>query len=361
MELSLDKLTGEQKVALARIVSAIQSNSTKEIKLGGYAGCGKSVLVSFLRKFFPKFAVVAFTGKAANVLRRKGVDCASTIHSCIYEVVRENDNSTYWRRKYDTGFDGFIVDEASMVSSDIYYDLCLYNQPIIFVGDHGQLEPVDSQFNIMEFPDVTLEKIYRYAGDIAKFANRLREGFNHRGFVHETDEVQIINERQFDDDLMKHLALKGQVICAFNETRVNQNNRARELLGYKGDVQEGEKVVCLRNSKDYGVFNGMQGIVTKIYGKRKRSYMNMLVDGVEFFDIPFTRDAFGVPRPKIKFEKDAPVPYDWAYCCTGHKAQGDEWDEVGVLEERSTKWQHSRWAYTAGSRGKSKLYWRPSI
>src|SRR6516162_4865249 len=55
--------------------------------IGGYAGVGKTVLVARLAEFLTHFAVCAFTGKAAHVLRRKGVAGAATIHSTIYHPV----------------------------------------------------------------------------------------------------------------------------------------------------------------------------------------------------------------------------------------------------------------------------------
>ena len=36
-----------------------------------------------------------------------------------------------------------------------------------------------------------------------------------------------------------------QMICAFNKTRVAQNNKARAILGHEGNVQEGNKVVIV--------------------------------------------------------------------------------------------------------------------
>ena len=38
-------------------------------------------------------------------------------------------------------------------------------------------------------------------------------------------------------------------------------------------------------------------------------------------------------------------------------SQGDEWNNVMVIEQRSGMWSHKRWAYTAASRAKTKLVW----
>ena len=43
-----------------------------------------------------------------------------------------------------------------MVSKEIFDDLLGYGIPILAVGDHGQLPPVNSNFNLMGDPDVRL-------------------------------------------------------------------------------------------------------------------------------------------------------------------------------------------------------------
>jgi hypothetical protein len=53
-----------------------------------------------------------------------------------------------------------------------------YHRPVLYVGDHGQLEPVsnDRGFGLLARPDVTLETIHRNAGEVAHFADFVRKG-----------------------------------------------------------------------------------------------------------------------------------------------------------------------------------------
>lgn len=52
--------------------------------LNGYAGSGKSFLISeYLKQTNLKYLVLCFTGKAANVLSRRGIP-SETIHHCLY-------------------------------------------------------------------------------------------------------------------------------------------------------------------------------------------------------------------------------------------------------------------------------------
>ncbi|MFN9959486.1 MAG: hypothetical protein ACK55I_40875, partial [bacterium] len=64
-----------------------------------------------------------------------------------------------------------------MVGKTIYEDLRSFGKPLIFVGDHGQLEPIGDDFNLMREPDYRLETIHRNAGEIAHFAEYVRQGY----------------------------------------------------------------------------------------------------------------------------------------------------------------------------------------
>jgi exodeoxyribonuclease-5 len=155
--------------------------------LGGYAGTGKTTVIRTLTDHLPSFAVCAYTGKAANVLRRKGVAGASTIHILIFSPREEEWRDERGRIHVKMVFDlkepsevdatGFIVDEASMVNRELHDALLTFDRPIIYVGDHGQLPPVGgADFNLMSNPDVTLEEVHRNAGEIARFAEFIRKG-----------------------------------------------------------------------------------------------------------------------------------------------------------------------------------------
>jgi hypothetical protein len=75
-------LSGEQAEVFAQVLGGVGTRQVQTV--GGYAGTGKTVLVWALADAIPDFTVCAFTGKAAHVLRRKGVAGARTIQSLIY-------------------------------------------------------------------------------------------------------------------------------------------------------------------------------------------------------------------------------------------------------------------------------------
>ena len=350
------KLTEEQKNAVDHLLGFKRQVQT----MGGYAGTGKTVVVSHLYKTLGDWDVCAFTGKAANILRKRGIKTASTIHSLIYEAEKEDDGSLVvdvngnpiFNLKNNVDCAGFIVDEASMVSDELFQDLCSFKKPIIFIGDHGQLEPVGRDLNLMEKPDITLETIHRNAGNIAKFAEFIRKGHRPSAYRHKyPDNIEFVRQR----DMERRFLDVDQVICAYNKTRVQVNETIRSKLGYNPAwPEEGEKLMCLRNNRDRGLFNGMQGKILS-FGKAK-NHINFYSDD-NWIDVYFDPTVLGQEKPDINTNRDDPDPFEYAYCITAHKSQGDEWDRVMVIEQFCRNWDHRRWAYTAASRAKGHLIW----
>lgn len=349
------QLSDEQKSVIRSILQSIESQQVTT--LGGYAGTGKSTIIATLIKALRNknlsFATSAYTGKAANVLRKKGME-AQTIHSLIYRPETDIHGNTIWyllsSHEMSTLVDGFIIDEASMVSKEIHEDLVSFGLPIIYVGDHGQLEPIGTKFNLMEDPMYRLETVHRNAGEIAHFAEHLRKGNSARTF--NTDKiVQIVEESAVQD---KHLAAVDQIICAFNKTRVKLNERVRAERKIDFTyISKGDKVICLRNSRKHRLFNGMQGVVLRV---NKNETFDFLADGERFNQIKYDPDQFGQETNKFEFRQE-PHPFDYAYAITCHKAQGDQFGNVIVYEQNCDKWDHVRWSYTAASRAMNGLIW----
>lgn len=338
------ELTEEQM----HCASEISKLKKKVQTLGGLAGTGKTTVISYLMRKMSKFTCCAFTGKAAEVLRSKDVD-AQTIHSLIYSPTDEKtaDGDPIFIKKDSLGdIKGIIVDEASMVGPMIYKDLLTFNLPIIFVGDHGQLEPVGEDVHLMKNPDFKLETIHRNAGDIAKFAHHLRNGFLPIDFE-PTEKVKIIYKK----DCVEYLLNVDQIICARNDTRVAINRYVRSLRGETDDIPvKGDRIISLMNSKKLGIYNGSQGEINSVSTTRLSAFFNnrlvkMKFDLSTFHSEKTVRDIKGVQ------------PLDYAYAITAHKSQGSEWEKVLVIEQICSLWDHKRWAYTAASRAREQLVW----
>ena len=194
----LDSLSDGQSAALDAIVKWHGDGGYPPLTLGGLAGCGKTTLAGLLPEVLPRrtrIAFCAYTGKAASVLRSKlpGGNEVSTIHRLLYTpavtvlcaasdqlLPREGGRCPAHRHgehpctarqqvsfspKMDPldGLDLVVADEASMIPGRLWEDLTRHGVPVLAVGDHGQLPPVQSSFNLMASPDLRLEEIHRQA------------------------------------------------------------------------------------------------------------------------------------------------------------------------------------------------------
>ena len=124
----------------------------------------------------------AFTGKAASVMRQKGCYDAATIHSLIYRTKEAEEGGptfTLNRSGPAAKADLIIIDECSMVDSDLGNDLLSFERPVLVLGDPAQLPPVrGGGFFTEAEPDVMLTEVHRQAKDdpIVRMAMTIREG-----------------------------------------------------------------------------------------------------------------------------------------------------------------------------------------
>jgi exodeoxyribonuclease-5 len=157
-------LTIKQDVVLQRLSSFIfDTNDDKLFVLKGYAGTGKTTLISTLVNNLwhaHKSAVLlAPTGRAAKVISKYAKREALTIHKKIYFPKKQNGGGVSFvlqPNKHKNTV--FIVDEASMIS-DITADSKLFDNgsllddllqyvyaghkcKLVFIGDTAQLPPV---------------------------------------------------------------------------------------------------------------------------------------------------------------------------------------------------------------------------
>lgn len=352
-------LSPEQQAAADRLAKGIRNQHVQT--MGGYAGTGKTTVASWLFDRLPGFGVCAYTGKAADILRRKGLP-AQTIHSTIYRPREDSRGRMRFELKSDKelGLKGFLVDEGSMVGRDLFRDLKSFGLPIIVIGDHGQLPPVGEDAGLMRNPDIRLETIHRNAGPIARFAEHLRKGGEAATWESPTGKpgVFVVGRKDVTDG---HLVRAEQIICAFNNTRVGLNRQMRRLLEIDDDGGRepmiNDRVMCLRNDRPTGVFNGQQGTIAEI-DRSEHSILFQPTYG-EAVWVEYDPESWHAPKtPKQeRFEPGRLIPFDFAYAVTTHKAQGDEWGKIAVFEEKCDLWEHSRWAYTAASRAKDALLW----
>jgi exodeoxyribonuclease-5 len=301
--------------------------------------------------------IVALCGKAANVLRNKGVGDAQTIHRLIYDPIKDQYGKTkFILKEVLPGCEIIIVDESSMVNRQLYEDLLSFNKPILFVGDHGQLEPIGDNPNLMANPEIRLEKIHRQAENnpILRLAAALREGRSVPQRWKSSDGALTLETRDAFWRAVENLE-DYQYICGYNKTRHDVNKIIRMKRGFDKVLHEGDVVICLKNNYDFNVFNGMQATVRKIRSMRGRNIeMQIETEDGEVIEIPCLKEQFG--REVFKDHMDREVAlFDYGYCLTCHKSQGSEYPRVAVIREVASMWDPRRWEYTAATRPRDEL------
>lgn len=360
--------------------------------ISGYAGSGKSTLVKFIVAALPGIdpeedvVYATYTGKAAQVLLKKGNKNVSTLHKLLYESVPRADG-TWFRKPVDRiPYKVVVVDEVSMVPDSMIQQLFKYSIYVLALGDPFQLPPIhkDDVNTLLDKPHVFLDEIMRQAqeSEIIRVSMDIREGKDLSLF--DGKEVKIYEPHDFSESM---LLWADQVLVGTNATRISLNNTMRRLLGREGGPQDGDKVICLRNEWDIIANNG-DPLVNGTIGYLKDSYSSyvtfprMLYNGqFDVLNSKFISDS-GAEFGSINMDKKMimtgekccdfktawkiqqnrahaykmPKEFTYGYAITTHKSQGSSWPKVLIVEEKFPfdKVEHARWLYTALTRAEEK-------
>ncbi len=358
------------------------------------AGTGKSTLVRFaisaLNVRPDRVAYATYTGKAAEVLRKKGNEGACTLHRLLYDHVPLPGGGFFRRPKGELDVDIVVVDEVSMVPKSMIDILLKHRIYVIFLGDPFQLPQIDKneENHLLDKPHVFLDEIMRQAAEseIIQLTMKIREGKSIETF--HGNEIQIFSKDELNTGM---LTWADQILVATNATRHAINNQMRDILGYSGLPQDGERMICLRNYWDDcnaegdALVNGTTGIIRNPFEsfrdiprfiKNDRHRLPTIIGdfipdgGNTFNSIEMDKDmitkgdkcidwrvSYQLGKLKPKIGDVVPKEFAFAYAITCHKAQGSEWDNVLVIEERFPfdKTEHARWLYTACTRASERL------
>ena len=380
------ELSEKQNHILEDILQWYKELPTQYLTFGGYAGTGKTTLLGILGQYIHKekkkikIAYCSFTGKAARVLQRKLKDAGSinssdyigTIHGLIYKAIcDEKDNIIGWEKKSveEFDYDLIIVDEASMVTSQIWDDLLSFGKPILATGDHGQLPPIEGSFNLMSNPTLRLEEIFRQERDnpIIKVSEIARR-YGQIPFMNFSDTVRKIPKKEEDtqefvSSKMESFDDQTMVLVGYNRTRVDLNRGIRQLLEFESpSPMYGDRVICLKNNPSMAIFNGMTGTILSISKNGIGNFYDaeISLDGEDdIFSGPISVDQFGKSETLTQYLSENMNLFDFGYALTVHKAQGSQAKKVILFEERfpqmtDDNWR--RWLYTAVTRAEEELY-----
>src|SRR5262252_2028791 len=356
------------RAAAAWLKARPGSPGTPQIfRLFGYAGTGKTTLARHLAEDVDgEVAFGAFTGKAALVMRRKGCSDASTIHSMIYRA-RDSGEETpsfeLWDDSPAAHASLVVIDECSMVDAELGRDLLSFGAPVLVLGDPAQLPPIQGGGFFTEAePDAMLTEVHRQAADdpIIHMSMAVREG------------QRLEPGRYGDSEVVREAALDpgrvlgaDQALVGRNVTRRAYNGRLRERRGFAEALPvRGDKLVCLRNNRRKGLFNGGLWVV-KEKPKPRRKILRMRLAPDEDLGDPVDMQVKVSVRPECFTggietleweERKAFDEFDFGYVLTVHKAQGSQWDDVVLFDESGVFAEsRDRWLYTGVTRAAKRL------
>ena len=339
-----------------------------------------------------KVKYVAFTGRAAEVLRKKGNPNATTLHKLIYFSEQRADGKFVYRKRPHLDGDPKIVvlDECSMCPASMWQILRSYPTHIIALGDPEQLPPIlaSDDNHLLDHPNVFLDEVMRQAkeSDIIRLSMDIRESRPIKPY--QGKDANVVLAKDLVDGMY---SWADQILCATNRTRKDINSFMRQEQGFGPLPQVGDKVICLRNSWDTcsliqenPLVNGSIGWITDIREEEKFYHLGRQDPGIWvptysidletedhdiYEEICVDKQSLDIgeklltPRQEYLIAKDkrnpydAPLEFNYGYACTVHRAQGSEWGKILTIEEKFPfdKETHRRHLYTAVTRASNKL------
>lgn len=281
----------DQKEAIEKISDFLFDNDERGVFiLKGYAGTGKTNLISAITKVLPSIrwrsVLLAPTGRAAKVLSHYAQRPAFTIHKKIFRKEMTAGGAFQFSlaenlHKHTL----FIVDEASMISADSggesLFNSLLENLfeyvysgdhcKLILIGDTAQLPPVGSSespalnkdylktafylnIKVFELKEVARQRL---ESGILLNATNLRnsitgEEFEFPKLVCGPDVVDV-NGEELEDQLNSCLSKYGEenvVIITRSNKRANLFNQSfrNRIKMYEEDLCTGDKLMVVKNN-----------------------------------------------------------------------------------------------------------------
>lgn len=349
------------------IASPIEARTQPVFLLRGYAGTGKTTLVSALVRVLPfagmQSVLMAPTGRAAKVLARYARKQAHTIHRRIYRLFVDGEGHHKMVASPNPNkFTLFIVDEASMIAGassgaeggiyanrDLLDDMISYiyqNEgcKLLLIGDNAQLPPVGVEHSPaldvdiltkqyhLDVNAIELTEVMRQALDsgILVNASRLR---NITGDVQaampyfsvsDFTDIKRIDGSTFEDALnscYSRFGIENTVVITRSNKRANlfnQEVRAR-MLFRETELSAGDIIMVTRNNYFWLPIGTQAGFIAngdmaeirriihigEMYGYRFADVTIQLVDypDQEVVEVKLLLDSMNVSAPAMPREE----------------------------------------------------------
>ncbi|MBT3720616.1 AAA family ATPase [archaeon] len=334
--------------------------------LTGGPGSGKTLTSKFIIKSLKKLKneageplkidIVAPTGAAAKRISNVSGEDASTIHKLLK---LNHQGVSNVEDKLDS--DIIVIDESSMIDNFLAYQLFLLIKPttkLIFIGDVNQIKPVNNgaffKTLLDSIPTTKLNKTFRQSEDSGivsvanNFLNNKNETLTER-YIDINKDIQIIQnnnnnnyEKNLIDTFMKTNGTK-QILSDSNITsrRINRTlqNKFKQEKIPKTIFRLKDRVMATKNRYDKDIMNGELGYIHS-YSNNKNGLSILIV-----FDNGIIEEYWMNELKEIKL----------AYCISIHKSQGNEWENVLIVNDESN-FLNKNLLYTGLTRAKLKCF-----
>lgn len=273
-------LSDDQQSALNAFYAFLTDPEETVFVLEGYAGCGKSTLVSTLLDRLPMFMktarlvcpsipdyevqLTATTNKAAEALSQiSGMD-VKTIHSFLGLRVQTDFKSktTTLIPKTMEPVKGYLlfIDEASYIDSPLLTLIfkLVKDCKVVFIGDRAQLTPVKyTHTPVFEagFKGAMLRKVMRQAEgnpiiDLATLFRETVETGQWGSFRPDNFHVQRLNKSDFEDKIIEEFTRPewrfsdSKILAWTNRCVIDYNQAVRNCVKGDPSFQKGDYAVC---------------------------------------------------------------------------------------------------------------------
>lgn len=262
----------------------------KTLLLRGYAGTGKTSVLSALVKALPTFdfrsVLLAPTGRAAKVMASYTERTAFTIHKIIYQRIADPGTGKiqFKRRRNYHQKTLFIIDESSMLSDEAgmdnkslladVIDFVFENDSnkLMLIGDAAQLPPVGqvlsrgldaaylSSFFRLSLLEIELKEVMRQdlASGILYNATSIRkeigkEKFNITFQTRKFKDIYRMTAEKLEDGLRYAYEKFGRentiIVCRSNREAVQYNQYIRRnIFFYDNELEAGDYLMIVKNN-----------------------------------------------------------------------------------------------------------------
>lgn len=351
--------------------AAFDALKTTGIKiLTGGPGTGKTTVINGMLSLYSmlcpdkKIRLCAPTGRAAQRMTEVTGCRAETIHKMLEMVPYGGDVKATYNNENRLDVDLLIVDEASMVDSELaaaLLDAVRTGTTVILSGDPDQLPSVGAG-NVLDDMLATgcaevykLDRIFRRSGacgaSVTENAVRINNGDCRIRCSPEFEVVQC-RDMQAVRDIIRLAAVREecaslssfQILDATKKGPCGSaelNKLIKQIINHGGDKRRinsftvGDKVIFMRNNYKIGYMNGDMGIVRKV----DADSLIVSCSGGE-----------------LEVGMDDVRDLSLAYAITIHKSQGAEYDSVMiVLPDNASGMLNRALLYTAVTRAKRRV------